>query len=286
MAFVFSNTISKPIVSMVNSMKTVGDNNFQVDIDYRGDDEFGYLFSQYKSMISQIRDLIDKLYISEMHKQRAEIDVKNAQLEALQTQINPHFLYNTLDSINLYAIKYNAPVICEMIDSLANFFRYTLSGGRAVISLDEEITHTKSYLKLQSLRMGGSLRYHFDIPGELRSVRIVKLTIQPLVENSIKHGFDTNKGVIEIDVSARRENDAVKIIIQDNGTGADISRLEGMLARDGHSASFAVGNVHNRIQNTFGREYGLSYQKREGGGLSVEIRIPLYSGEGEGSEHS
>jgi two-component system sensor histidine kinase YesM len=184
----------------------IGD-SLDIDIDYHGHDEFADLIEQYKNMMRQIRELIEKLYVSEMNKQRAELDAKNAELQALQARINPHFLYNTLDSINLYAIQYNVPVICEMIDSLANLFRYTLNNSGTVITLDQEINHTRDYLKLQALRMRDDLRYSFEIPGELRNVRIVKLVLQPLVENSIRHGFIGKPAPLEITISARREKE-------------------------------------------------------------------------------
>jgi two-component system sensor histidine kinase YesM len=230
-------------------------------------------------MMKQIRELIDKLYVSEMNKQKAELDAKNAELQALQAQINPHFLYNTLDLINLYAIKYKAPVICGMIDSLANLFRYTLGGspgGGAVISLDQEIGHARNYLKLQALRMGDTLRYRFHIPGELRNVRIVKLVLQPLVENSIRHGYTGNRGPLEIVIDAWREGEKTLIRIGDNGAGADLAELEELLAGGGDrgSASFAIGNIHYRLRQTFGEPYGLRFTANGGAGLSAIITIP------------
>jgi two-component system sensor histidine kinase YesM len=295
----FADTLSAPIVTLVNSMNSIGE-NLDISIDYKGHDEFGDLIEQYKNMMKQIHELIDKLYISEMNKQKAELDAKNAELQALQMQINPHFLYNTLDSINLYAIKYNAPVICEMIDSLANLFRYTLSSSGAVTTLDREINHTRNYLKLQSLRMGDNLRYTFQIPGELRNVRIVKLVLQPLVENSIRHGQAAGGGVVqpssltsrtegthgqaagkreplEIIISARREGENTIVGVRDNGAGADIGELEELLAAapgDNSSASFAISNVHRRLRQTFGEIYGLRFIRNEDAGLLSIITIP------------
>jgi two-component system sensor histidine kinase YesM len=276
MALRFADTLSAPIVTLVRSMNSI-DGSLNINIDYHGHDEFADLIDQYRNMMRQIRELIDKLYTSEMNKQKAELDAKNAELQALQSQINPHFLYNTLDSINLYAIKYNAPVICEMIDSLANLFRYTLNSSGAIITLDQEINHTRNYLKLQALRIQDNLRYSFQIPGELRNVRIVKLVLQPLVENSIRHGFNEKQGSLEIIINARREGPDTVIRISDNGAGADIEELEELLAGDGRdrvSASFAISNVHHRLRQTFGEPYGLCFTKNADAGLSVVITIP------------
>jgi two-component system sensor histidine kinase YesM len=275
MALRFADTLSVPIVTLVRSMNSI-DDSLHINIDYHGHDEFADLIDHYRNMMKQIRELIEKLYVSEMNKQKAELDAKNAELQALQAQINPHFLYNTLDSINLYAITYNAPMICDMIDSLANLFRYTLNSSGAVIALDQEINHTRNYLKLQALRMRDNLRYRFQIPGELRNVRIVKLVLQPLVENSIRHGFTGKQGPLEITIDARREGEHTVIQISDNGAGADAEELEELLAGGGEriSASFAISNVHYRLRQTFGESYGLRFTKNDGAGLSAIITIP------------
>jgi two-component system sensor histidine kinase YesM len=277
MALRFADTLSIPIITLVRSMNSI-DDSLDINIDYHGHDEFADLIDQYRNMMWQIRELIDKLYISEMNKQKAELDAKNAELYALQAKINPHFLYNTLDSINLYAIKYNVPVICEMINALANLFRYTLNNNSSVIvTLDQEINHARNYLNLQSMRMRDDLRYSFRIPRELRNVRIVKLVLQPLVENSIRHGFVGKRGPLEIDVSAQREGENTIIRISDNGIGADISELEELLSDESNSrifTCFAVSNVHSRLRQTFGKQYGLHFAKNKDTGLSVIITIP------------
>lgn len=276
MALRFANTLSVPIVTLVRSMNSIND-SLDINIDYHGHDEFADLIDQYKNMMRQIRGLIDELYVSEMNKQKAELDAKNAELQALQAQVNPHFLYNTLDLINLYAIKHNVPVISEMIDSLANLFRYTLNSSGVIITLDQEINHTRNYLKLQSVRMGDNLRYVFRIPSALRNIRIVKLILQPLVENSIRHGFIVKHGPLEIIISAQREGENTVIRISDNGAGADIGELEELLAGrsdDRTSTYFAISNVHYRLRQTFGKRYGLRFARNEGAGLSVIITIP------------
>lgn len=274
-AFFLSRYISSPITKLVASMRTVKGNNFDISIKYNKKDEFGYLIRQYKQMIGQIKNLIEKLYISDLNKQHAELLAKDAQLRFLQAQINPHFLYNTLDSINMYAIKYNAPVISDMINSLANFYRYSLSKGRAIITLDEEINHTHSYLEIQSKRFGSKLRYSIDIPREFRRKRIVKLVIQPLVENSILHGFDHEKGELEITISARQTEDKIVILITDNGVGADVEELNRLLdSAEPMDHSFAVRNVHQRLQSTFGEAYGILYTRNKPEGITVEVRIP------------
>ncbi|MFC0333342.1 sensor histidine kinase [Paenibacillus sepulcri] len=280
-AFLLSRNISSPITKLVASMRTVRENNFDIDISYDKKDEFGYLIQQYKRMIRQIKDLIDRLYISDLNKQKAELLAKDAQLRTLQAQINPHFLYNTLDSINLSAIKHNTPEISEMINSLANFYRYSLSKGRNMISLDDEITHTHSYLEIQSIRFGPRLRYSIHISRELRKTRIVKLVIQPLVENSIIHGFAQKEGELEIRITAKQEADKIVLSIIDNGTGADVNDLNQLLiSSDNQEKSFAIMNVHRRLQSTFGDDFGLRYIRNQSDGIIARITIPAnYMGE-------
>ncbi|MFF2483820.1 sensor histidine kinase [Paenibacillus sp. NPDC058071] len=276
-AFLLSRNISSPITKLVASMRTVRGNNFDIDIAYHKKDEFGFLIQQYKRMIRQIKDLIDMLYVSDLKKQKAELLAKDAQLRALQAQINPHFLYNTLDSINLYAIKYNTPVISDMIGSLANFYRYSLSKGRNIISLEEELGHTSSYLEIQSMRFGPKLHYSIQVPRELRKTKTVKLVIQPLVENSIIHGFHQKTGELEIAITAKQEADKVIVCISDNGTGtkAKADELNKLLNSDeSEQQSFAITNVHRRLQSAFGEDFGLRYRHNQVEGITVEITIP------------
>ncbi|WP_165861339.1 cache domain-containing sensor histidine kinase [Paenibacillus paeoniae] len=276
-AFLLSRNISSPITKLVASMRTVRGQNFDIDIAYHKKDEFGYLIQQYKRMIRQIKELIDMLYVSDLKKQKAELLAKDAQLRALQAQINPHFLYNTLDSINLYAIKYKTPVISDMIGSLANFYRYSLSKGRNIISLEEELNHTSSYLDIQSMRLGPKLHYSIDVPRELRKTKTVKLVIQPLVENSIIHGFHQKTGQFEIAIIAKQEADKVLVCISDNGIGTQekADALNHLLASDDpEQQSFAITNVHRRLQHAFGEDYGLRYRHNPADGITVEITIP------------
>ncbi|WP_187388732.1 cache domain-containing sensor histidine kinase [Hungatella hathewayi] len=279
-ALLLSRNLSRPILAIVDSMRTVGDGNFSIDIQYDKNDEFRYLINQYNKMISRIQQLIDGLYISESNKQKAELKAKEMQLKALQAQINPHFLYNTLDSINLSAIKYNVPQISDMINALADFFRYSLSRGEPVITLEKEIRHTQAYLELQAIRHGPNLQYRFLIPGSLYRVRIVKLALQPLVENAVLHGFSSQNHQLSITIAAACSEEDIVISVTDNGTGADAGKLNDILnSPEDHSVdSFAITNVHQRIKNAFGNEYGLYYRDNPQGGLTAEIHLPLENG--------
>ncbi len=274
-AFLLSKSISRPIVKLVKSMATVRENNFKINLEYRKKDEFGYLIGQYKLMIEQIKQLIDQLFTSESNKQKAELKAKDAELRALQAQINPHFLYNTLDSINLYAVKHNVPVISEMISSLSNFFRYGLCKGKPIITIEEEIKHMESYLEIQNMRYRQKLKYSVNIPAEIRKHRIVKLVLQPLVENAIFHGFQNSNREWLLNITADTDNENIVIKVEDNGEGADVDKLNRMLdSADNEAESFGVFNVHERLKTTFGAGFGLHYVKNTGYGITVEVLIP------------
>jgi two-component system sensor histidine kinase YesM len=272
-ALLFSSKITKPIVKLVGSMSSVADGTLAAEIDYETDDEFGYLVAQYKAMMAQIRELIGRLYQSEARKREAEIRAKDAQLHALQAQINPHFLYNTLDSINLHAQREKIPAISAMIESLANFYRYGLSRGQDVITVDEEVRHVESYLEIQKLRFGDRLLYRIEIPFDIRKRRIVNFVLQPLVENAIQHGLQRVKGDWSIGITASSDDRSIVIRIADNGFGADIDALNGMLRRKS-SDSFGIFNVQERLAGAYGADYGLSFRRNEPRGVVAEIRLP------------
>lgn len=276
-ALLLSRNLSRPITAIVDSMHKVGGGNFTIDLPYHKNDEFKYLIDQYNQMLIRISQLIKELCISEANKQKAEIESREMQLKALQAQINPHFLYNTLDSINLYAIKYNVPEICDMITSLSDFFRYSLNAGSTVISLEEEISHTRSYLELVAIRRGPDMKYQFQIPGSLRKTRILKLTLQPLVENALQHGQHPKNGKLSILISGSLQEDQVILTISDNGVGSDTEKLNRILTDPDTLSNdyFAICNVQKRLQNKFGKNAGLFYKDTPGGGVTVDVRIPF-----------
>ncbi|MDF2987831.1 MAG: histidine kinase [Eubacterium sp.] len=280
-AFALSKSISKPIIKLVKSMATVKDHNFEIKLEYKKKDEFGYLIGQYKLMMDQIKQLINQLYTSESNKQKAELKAKDAELRALQSQINPHFLYNTLDSINLYAVKYNVPVISDMISSLSNFFRYGLCKGKSLITVEEEIRHMESYMEIQNMRFKQKLKYTINIPQTIRKYQIVKLVLQPLAENSIIHGFQPSNREWLLNISGRIENDNIVLSVEDNGEGGDVEKLNSLLnSEDVQNESIGIFNVHERIKTTYGAGYGLRYYKNPEYGITAEVTVPCtrYSG--------
>ncbi|QHW33441.1 sensor histidine kinase [Paenibacillus rhizovicinus] len=267
-ALVLSNNITNPIRKFIKSMSYAQEGNFDIQIQYARKDEFTYLFSQYNKMIMQIKELINKLYVSEVKK-------KEAELKALQSQINPHFLYNTLDSINWIALRHDVPDISHMVTSLSDFFRYSLSKGRSIILIEEEIRQVESYLSIQKFRFKDRLDYSLQIEPEVYGHYTVKLILQPLVENAIIHGIEKRHGRGCIDIRARMNGAWIHVEIADDGIGADVNALNAMLDdNSGTNKSFGTVNVNQRLKQLFGNEAGIRYYARDGQGLIVVVTIP------------
>lgn len=268
-SLLLSNDIARPIRKFIKSMSFAQQGNFDIQIQYKRKDEFNYLFSQYNKMISQIKELINKLYVSEVKK-------KEAELKALQAQINPHFLYNTLDSINWIALRRDVPEISQMVTSLSDFFRYSLSKGRSIIPIEDEFRQVESYLSIQHVRFKGRLDYTIQVDPEVYGHYTVKLILQPLVENSLLHGIEKRRGKGCIEIRAWKSEDQIEIEISDNGVGANIEELNQMLQADGPSGhSFGMLNVDQRIKQIFGTKYGIRYRSREEeSGVIVTVTLP------------
>lgn len=267
MALLLADNISFPIRKLVKSMKIVQNGNFEISLEYTRNDEFSYLFKTYNKMLIELKSLIDKLFISEKIKREAE-------LKALQAQINPHFLYNTLDSVNWMAIKHDVPDISTMVTSLSDTFRYSLSKGNNIIPLLDEKKQVESYLRIQKIRFKDKLDFSIDFPQEILGYLTVKLILQPIVENSIIHGIEKRRGIGTIVIKGERLDYVIEISISDNGVGTDVEELNAILTDPNSSKSFAIQNVNKRIKHFFGNEYGIRFYDNEESGVTVRMRFP------------
>lgn len=271
LALLLSENISYPIRKLIKSMYLVQNGNFDIMVDYKRNDEFGYLITTYNKMVNQIKELIDKLYVSEARKREAE-------LKALQAQINPHFLYNTLNSINCLALRHNNEDISTMVTSLSEFYMHSLSKGKDIISLNDERKQLESYLSIQKIRFKDKLEYSILFPAELSNYYTVKLVLQPIVENAIIHGIEKTsyKGIIH--VTACKQNDMIVITIKDNGIGADIAELNTMLKNKSNSSkSYGIYNVNERLRQYFGNNFEIIFSNNAEAGITVTVIIPAIS---------
>lgn len=265
-ALLLSGNIAKPIHKFIKMMSYAQEGNFDIQIQYNRKDEFTVLFSQYNHMLRKIKQLIDELYISEVRK-------KEAELQALQAQINPHFLYNTLDSINWIALRHKVPDISHMVTSLSDFFRYGLSKGRHIIAIEDELKQVESYLSIQQIRFKEKLTYTIEVAPDVYGHEAVKLTLQPIVENALVHGIEKRRGTGLVAIKAFTREDWIYIEIKDNGVGADTNELNAMLQKD-DGRSFGLNNVNQRIKQVFGEGAGITFSSNDDEGIMVTMKFP------------
>lgn len=200
------------------------------------------------------------------------------RFEALQSQIQPHFLYNTLDCIHWQAAIDGNREISNLVKALASYYRICLSKGREVITLMEELDHIRNYLYIQQMRYGDILTYEIEDPKELGNTRIPKLTLQPLVENSIYHGIKVKDGKQgHVTIRAEKSLSDTKIIVEDSGNGMaeeQILQMNRYISEYDEEMGYGVRNVNRRIELLYGENYGLYYKSNTSGGITVEILIP------------
>lgn len=257
-------------------------------------DEVGSLAKSFNYMADQVEKSMKKQeeYIQVLKEERNFVEQvqkqkRKAELRALQAQINPHFLYNTLNTITWMASDQGMDEIRILSNSLGKFFRISLSRGAEVISVQDEIEHVKSYLTIQEIRYAEVMQYEIDVPQELRSFTILKLVLQPLVENSIYHGIKEKGCRCQIRISAEKRSDLtgrewLRFVVEDTGMGIDPEKLETINEgleegtteqRDG----YGIFNVNERIKLYYGEEYGLTYESREGEWTRAILTIPVRS---------
>lgn len=272
----FSKTITTPISNLSRLMirAQTGDLTVRFDNHYRG--EIGQLGDSFNAMVDKINELLLLVYQEQKQKREAEMKI-------LQEQIKPHFLYNTLDSIQWMAKKYHAVDIVEIVRSLSNFFRISLSSGKEYITLREEMTLVLSYLEIQKFRYEDLFEYESDVDESLLDGMVPRLILQPLVENALYHGVkesEQERGNIRI--CARREDEETFcVLVEDDGAGMsreECESINGLLraeVRSKDTRAFGVLNVHDRIRLSYGGAYGLYYEPRQGGGTIARVLLPF-----------
>ncbi|WP_318152621.1 sensor histidine kinase [Paenibacillus terricola] len=272
----FSNLITRPIKRLMNNMTLVEQGKFDNLPAVKSNDEIGLLAIRFEHMSSELKDMVERIYQEQEEKAEAEI-------RALQAQINPHFLYNTLNSVKWIASMQRSDKIVEMTEALISLLRYSAKTENRLVTVRDEIENIQHYLTIQKVRYFNKIAVHFDIEEETLDSPILKLTIQPIVENCIFHGIADldEKGLVTIS-TARHNEQEVRITISDNGKGMDVETAERLRKRmadsGGSSGSIGVSNVHNRLQRVFGLKYGLQFRSELGAGTTFIITIPAHKG--------
>ncbi|MCU6710444.1 sensor histidine kinase [Paenibacillus sp. J5C_2022] len=258
----FSKRITK-IVSVLNAFR---EGNLKKRMNYKGNDEFSQISNALNEMGEDVESLINKVYLTQLQK-------KEAELEMLQTQINPHFLYNTLSSISRLAKFGENEKLHGMVMSLAKFYRLTLNSGRSLIPVASEMEQAEAYVDIQKVKYGQRLEVTFDVDPDIWPYETLKLIIQPFIENVLKHAWCGDR--IHVRIAVRlTEGDIVYQII-DDGLGMPKGRAEELLnSSDTNESGYGIRNIHQRIQLHYGSGYGVSIFSRLGVGTCVEVRIP------------
>ena len=274
-SFVSAQLFSRRINRLVQKMRRVDLGDLSVTADVRSNDEIGYLEKSFNSMIIRLDKHLQTSYVY-------QLESKTAELKALQAQINPHFLFNTLESIRFNALEHQDPDTAKMIHLLGNLFRRSIQSADLFSELRQEIDYAGSFIELQKLRYADAFEFVTDVPPKLLNLGVPKFIVQPLVENAIKHG---QKGISSggiISITAREEPEGTLVItVRDNGHGMDEEtirrvreRLEQPEAEGDDHYSIGLSNVHQRIRILFGEPYGLTNESRPGAGTAVSIVMP------------
>lgn len=272
LSFYISQSIAKPVKELSDVTKQVAKGDFTVRTGIANDTELGVLGESLNVMIDKINELLQQVTTE-------QIRLRKAELELLQSQINPHFLYNTLDTIIWLAEGGDQKMVVSMVSSLSDFFRTSLNQGRDFVCIKEEIKHVRSYLEIQQVRYQDILEYEINISEELEQYIIPKITIQPLVENALYHGIKNKRGVGKIIVEGKLYDKNIYLYVRDNGIGMSEDRLAKVNARINNielneKGIFGLYNVNERIRLRFGEEYGINIESKYNEGTSVIIKLP------------
>lgn len=275
-AIVLANFLARSITnrlsSVISQMKKVRQGPPVPMESPQAHDEIGDLIDTYNYMTRKMDELIQK-------QAKASEDLRIAEFNSLQAQINPHFLYNTMDMINWLALQGHTSEVSTAVQNLSRFYKLTLSRKKGISTIEREEEHVSIYISLQNMRYHDSIDFISDIPDELLEYQIPKLTLQPVVENAILHGIlekETKSGTIVL--TGWLEDSDVVLLISDDGVGISPEKMPTILSGTGQSSSggtnIAIYNTHRRLQILYGQKYGLTYTSTPGQGTEVQIRIP------------
>lgn len=271
-AYVISRSISAPLNRIVNLMKQAETGNLEINLKNNKSDEIGYLEDNFNNMLAELRKLIGQVKEEQKNKREAEF-------QALQAQINPHFLFNTLNSLRWVAMMSQATSVCKGIDALAKLLRSTIIDKKELVTIEEEIDNVKNYAIIQ-IKYGDSFNVEYSIGEEFLKYKILKFILQPVVENSIIHGNeDEQQDNINIVLSCEKSGNDLYLMIKDNGKGMSGEKVKQLLSENYKSkkqfSGVGIINVNNRIKLNFGDKYGIDIKSKEGAGTEVIMKLPL-----------
>ena len=265
-----TSSVTGPIRALCGATREVAKGNFS-PAEIESGDEIQVLTKSFNEMTEEIRYLVENI-------KKEQRNLRDTELKLLQAQINPHFLYNTLDAIVWMAEGGQDKEVVAMVTALSEFFRTTLSEGKDYITIREEESHIRSYLSIQEFRYADILEYEIDVDPALYDYTILKLTLQPLVENALYHGIKNKRGGGKIFVKGYEEDGVICLAVEDNGTGMtpeELAQLNRKINKEGASErGFGLGNVNERIRLNYGPQYGITFASEKGVGTRAVVRIP------------
>jgi two-component system sensor histidine kinase YesM len=272
LSIIISSYMTSRLTQIMRKMRNVQGGNIVALTLPPSKDEFGELIENYNFMVGKIGALLEDHY-------RSGQKLKNAELKALQAQINPHFLYNTLDMLQWMARNGMNDKIETVVSSLSKFYKLSLSMGKTVITIREELLHVSSYMQVQSIRYTNKIKLDIDVDEEIMDYGILKITLQPIVENAIIHGIlskEEEMGTVRI--TGRLDKENIIIQVSDDGEGMSADTLSTLLTDDLNNrtrgSGYGLRNIHERIDLFYGSDYGLSFHSEQQAGTTVTIRIP------------
>ncbi|HZG74350.1 MAG TPA: histidine kinase, partial [Paenibacillus sp.] len=277
----FSVGLTRRLSELSSKMRTLSRDNFESFVVVKGKDEVAQLGEMFNMMVRRLRELIREVYQSELDRREHELRTKEVELYALQTQINPHFLFNVLNMIRGKLLIAGERENAKVVGLLAKSFRMMLKKGGQTIPLSEELEFVDIYLQIQQYRFGDKFSYSIELDDAFRKVDVPKLCVQPLVENALSHGVELSPTRSHISIRGDAKDGRLHVVVSDDGLGMPPARLEEVrgwllqaesLELDEH---IGLRNVHLRLRQLYGEEYGLVVDSEEGRGTSVTMIIPL-----------
>ena len=280
LSFLLSYVIVRPIRATVLAMHRFSEGDFEVRLSEERKDEFGEMNRVFNETTRKIEELMHEVTNSKLLN-------KEMEFKALQAQINPHFLYNALDTVNWMAMKKGDTEICDMVSAISNLMRISIGNKQDIFSIRQELKYVKDYLYIQETRYRDRFQVYFAIDEKILDEKIPKLTIQPLVENAIVHSVEVSKGKTVLNINGYIEQGNVVIEIKDDGVGMDRDTLLHLLdPPEGEEKDISVAHtglgmyaVHQRLRYLYGEEYGLTADSEPGNGTCIKICIPFTKGE-------
>lgn len=285
--YFFSNKLTKRLRKLVHNMGKIKDGRFDVFVNYKAKDEIGELSRSFKDMIDRINNLINEVYLYEMRVKDLQIKKKEAELNALQSQINPHFLFNTMESICMNLIKKGDIEISDVIQSFTRLLRKSIDWGSGYLTLRKELDLSEHYLKIQKFRYRDKFEYKIEVNSELYEIIIPKFIIQPIVENAIYHGIEMKEAQGMLKIFSQITENNIMIVVEDDGVGMDndklmevINGLDDVQNDEEKNGRIGIKNVHQRLKLYYGQQYGVLLESEKNSGTRVRILLPNHIREG------